>query len=111
MDRFTISSDGGGCLPAFDHDGNLTRFGVGLSQTLPDTLGELVNAGVPLAEALAPFTSNVADLLRLGRKGRLSAGHDADLIVLDDKMRVRDVMARGAWHVAAGEVLRCGTYE
>ena len=111
MDRFTISSDGGGCLPAFDHDGNLTRFGVGLSQTLPDTLGDLVKQGVPLAEALAPFTSNAADLLKLGRKGRLSIGHDADLIVLDAAMGVQDVMARGQWHVKAGAAIRRGTYE
>lgn len=110
-DRFTISSDGGGCLPAFDHDGNLTRFGVGLSQTLPDTLADLVERGVPLDEALAPFTSNVADLLKLGRKGRLLVGHDADLLVLDAAMGVQDVMARGQWHVKAGVALRRGTYE
>jgi beta-aspartyl-dipeptidase (metallo-type) len=98
-------------LPAFDHDGNLTRFGVGLSQTLPDTLADLVERGVPLDEALAPFTSNVADLLKLGRKGRLLVGHDADLLVLDAAMGVQDVMARGQWHVKAGVALRRGTYE
>lgn len=111
VERFTISSDGGGCLPAFDKDGNLTRFGVGLSQTLPDTLGALVRAGVPLAEAIAPFTANVADLLKLHRKGRLGVGMDADLVVLDGETRVRDVMARGQWHIRKGEVMRRGTYE
>jgi len=109
--RFTISSDGGGCLPAFDKDGNLTRFGVGLSQTLPDTLAELVRAGVALGEALAPFTSNVADLLKLRQKGRLASGMDADILVLGTNLTVQDVMARGAWHVRDHKAVRLGTYE
>ncbi len=110
-DRFTISSDGGGCLPAFDSDGNLTRFGVGLSQTLPETLGDLLAGGMALPRALAPLTSNVADLLRLHRKGRLIPGHDADLVVLDDDGRIRDVMALGLWHQRNGTTMRLGTFE
>lgn len=111
IDRFTISSDGGGCLPAFDHEGNLTRFGVGLCDILSETMGELVRAGVPLSEALAPFTSNVADLLKLRRKGRLAEGMDADLLVLGDDLNIRHVMARGSWHIRDGQVVRRGTYE
>lgn len=111
IERFTISSDGGGCLPAFDHDGNLTRFGVGLCDILPETLSELVGAGVPLSEALAPLTSNVADLLKLRRKGRLAAGMDADLLVLGENQAIRHVMARGKWHIRDGDVVRRGTYE
>lgn len=110
-DRFTISSDGGGCLPAFDREGNLTRFGVGLSDTLPETLRELTDNGMPLSEALAPFTSNVADLLKLHRKGRLKTGNDADLVVLDENLAVRHVMARGEWHVRDGQIARRGMYE
>jgi beta-aspartyl-dipeptidase (metallo-type) len=110
-DRFTISSDGGGCLPAFDREGNLTRFGVGLSGTLPETLRELTDSGMPLSEALAPFTSNVADLLKLHRKGRLKTGNDADLVVLDENLAVRHVMARGEWHVRDGQIARRGMYE
>lgn len=111
IDRFTISSDGGGCLPAFDLEGNLTRFGVGLCDILSETLVELVRAGVPLSEALAPFTANVADLLKLRRKGRLAEGMDADLLVLSDDLTIRHVMARGSWHIRDGQVVRRGTYE
>ncbi|MEM7320192.1 MAG: beta-aspartyl-peptidase [Pseudomonadota bacterium] len=110
-DRFTISSDGGGCLPAFDSEGNLTRIGVGLSQTLPDTLADLVRRGIPLCEALAPLTSNVADLLKLRQKGRLAAGLDADLVILDGDLGVRDVMARGNWHVRDQQAICLGTFE
>lgn len=110
-ERFTISSDGGGCLPAFDREGNLTRFGVGLSDTLPETLRDLTGQGMALSDALAPFTSNVADLLKLRRKGRLKAGMDADLVVLDENLAVRHVMARGEWHVRDGQIARRGMYE
>ncbi|UWR01953.1 amidohydrolase family protein [Ruegeria conchae] len=48
-----------------------------------------------LSDALAPFTSNVADLLKLRRKGRLKVGMDADLVVLDENLAVRHVMALG----------------
>lgn len=111
IDRFTISSDGGGCLPAFDMDGNLTRFGIGLSSTLPDTLVDLVGAGLPLCDALAPMTSNVADLLRLKQKGRLAQGLDADLIVFDDTFGIQHVMARGVWHMRDGNIIQRGYYE
>ncbi|MCL6284219.1 amidohydrolase family protein [Ruegeria sp. 2012CJ41-6] len=94
-DRFTISSDGGGCLPAFDREGRLTRFGV----------------GVPLDEALAPLTHNVADLLKLHHKGRLAVGMDADLVILDGDLDVRDVMARGNWHLRDHQTVRRGMYE
>lgn len=110
-DRLTISSDGGGCLPAFDEDGNLTRMGVGCSSTLPETLKELVVHGVPIETVLPVLTSNVADLLRLHSKGRLAQGFDADLVVLDASCDVRDVMARGRWHVKEGQAKILGTYE
>ncbi len=110
-DRLTISSDGGGCLPAFNEEGELTRIGVGTSSTLPETLKELVERGVSMPDALPVFTSNVADLLKLTNKGRLVKGKDADLIVLNDDKSICDVMARGRWHVKDGIAVIQGTYE
>ena len=34
IDKLTMSSDGGGCLPCFNHDGELLRMDVGRSETL-----------------------------------------------------------------------------
>jgi beta-aspartyl-dipeptidase (metallo-type) len=109
--RVTVSSDGGGCLPVFDGDGRVVRMGVGDAGALAATLAALVARGVPLARALPPFTSNVAALLRLPRKGVIAAGADADLVVLDPAGRVRGVMARGVWHVRDGGLVRRGTFE
>jgi imidazolonepropionase-like amidohydrolase len=51
---------------------------------LPETLVALVEAGVPATEALAMATSKAAKACGLGhRKGRLRAGYDADLLLVD----------------------------
>lgn len=107
----TVSSDGGGCLPVFDADGRVARMDVGDAGALAGALAALVARGVSLEQALPPFTSNVAALLRLARKGVIAPGADADLAVLDDAGRVWGVMARGAWHVRDRAIVRQGTFE
>jgi beta-aspartyl-dipeptidase (metallo-type) len=85
--------------------------GVGRPEALAETLAALLARGMPLETALLPFTANPARILRLERKGRIEDGADADLVVLDTEHRVRDVMARGRWHVRNGETLVRGTFE
>jgi beta-aspartyl-dipeptidase (metallo-type) len=110
-DRVTISSDAGGCLPCFDAQGRVCSMGVGHSGALIDTLRELRARGIALQDALPAFTSNVAGLLRLPGKGRIAAGADADLVVLDAAGAVTDVFAGGHPHLRDGAVLRRGTFE
>ncbi len=109
--RLTVSSDGGGCLPAFDAEGRVAHMDVGKPGELLDTLRELLRAGRPLDTVLPPFTSNPARLLRLPAKGRLAEGADADLVVLDEEDQARDVMARGEWHVRGRQPVVRGTFE
>ena len=109
--RVTVSSDGGGCLPEFDANGEITHWGVGTPESLAQTLAELLDTGWPLEDVLPAFTSNVAKLLRLRGKGRIEVGADADLVVLDGAHAVRDVMCRGRWHVRDGSVVVRGTFE
>jgi beta-aspartyl-dipeptidase (metallo-type) len=100
LGHVTMSSDGGGSLPHFDDQGVLQGTDVGDPATL---LAELVDAvsreGLPLDQALPSVTSNPARILRLARKGRLAAGMDADVVLLDRDLAVRHVMARGVWRV------------
>ena len=110
-DRVTISSDGGGCLPEFDADGRVSRMGVGDPGDLARTLAELLRSGQPLERVLPAFTSNGARLLRLTKKGRIAAGCDADLVIIDDHGAITDVMANGNWHVRAERSVRAGTFE
>lgn len=110
-ERLTVSSDGGGCLPTFDADGRITAMDVGAVGAVASTLQILLERGLPLQDVLPVFTSNVAALLRLPRKGRLEVGADADLVVLDAHHRVRDVFARGRLLVERGVPVVRGTFE
>jgi beta-aspartyl-dipeptidase (metallo-type) len=107
----TVSSDGGGCLPVFDGEGRVEAMDVGEPSAMAATLRGLLGTGQPLERVLPAFTANPARVLRLPRKGRLVKGADADLVVLDDKGAVTDVMARGRWHVRDGRPVVRGTFE
>jgi len=99
VDRVTISSDGGGCLPVWNEQGEMTKMDIGQPSILPQTLKSLLDQGMPLQQALPAFTSNVAGLLRLPGKGRIRQGFAADFIVLDAEHRIDDVVVAGVWHV------------
>jgi len=99
VDKITISSDGGGCLPVFNEQGELQEMDIGRAASLPLTLKNLLAGGAPLEQVLPAFTSNVANILRLHDRGRIRAGYAADVIVLDEDHDIHDVMIAGIWHV------------
>lgn len=109
--RVSVSSDAGGCLACFDGEGRLCGMEIGTPAALTATLAELLRRGLALERVLPAFTSNVADLLRLPRKGRIAVGHDADLLALDADGGVSDVMALGRWHRRDGQATRTGPFE
>ena len=56
--------------------------------------------GVAVEEAVAMASAVPARLLGLeGRKGRIAVGADADLVLLDEELRVVRTMIGGAWAV------------
>jgi imidazolonepropionase-like amidohydrolase len=68
------------------------------------TVGEMVEGGYPVAEALAAATSVAAEVCGLGQEtGRLAAGYAADVLVVDGDLaadpavlgRPRQVLVRG----------------
>ena len=110
-ENVTISSDGGGCLPEFNEQGELTKMDVGSPHCLGETLKALLDRDIDLARVLPAFTSNVASLLRLRDKGSIGVGFAADFIVLDEAHEINDVMLGGVWHVANGEQKVFGQFE
>ena len=78
---------------------------------MAETLKELLARGQALEQVLPAFTSNPARLLLLPRKGHLTTGADADLVVLGSDGGVEDVMARGRWHVRGGRSVVRGGFE
>ncbi len=108
--RLTCSSDGAGCLPVFDRDGALVEMDIGRPATLHAALVALLG-DLPLERVLPVFTANVAQQLRLARKGRIEVGADADLVVLAADHGIDSVMARGRWMVRAGQPMMLGMFE
>jgi beta-aspartyl-dipeptidase (metallo-type) len=111
IDKLTVSSDGGGCLPEFDHQGILQKLDFARCQSLPTALGELLAIGVDTEQAISLFTRNAAQLYRLQNKGVVAVGADADLVTLDDQYQISDVMCRGVWHKKSGTQLKKGLFE
>jgi beta-aspartyl-dipeptidase (metallo-type) len=109
-ERITCSSDGGGCLPTYE-DGVLVKMDVGRPRAIATAFGSLLGRGHRIERVLPIFTSNVASLLRLPRKGKIAVGADADLVVLDERHRIRDVMARGRFVVRDGAPTIRGMFE
>jgi beta-aspartyl-dipeptidase (metallo-type) len=111
LERLTISSDGSGCLPTFNAQGELVHMDIGRPGTITEALQALLRRGRPLSSILQPVTTSVASLLRLADKGRIAHGGCADLVVLGDDHAVVDVMARGRWMVRDGAVAVRGMFE
>jgi beta-aspartyl-dipeptidase (metallo-type) len=79
----------------------------GYEWRLRDEITALVKkGGFLLEQALRLVTSNPAAALKLPRKGRIAAGMDADLLVLErDSLRVREVWSGGKQLVREGRAL------
>jgi beta-aspartyl-dipeptidase (metallo-type) len=111
QDKLTISSDGGGCLPCFDHHGHMTKMDFANSSAMTDVFYQLLDHDIELSRFLPFFTSNVAELLNFVHKGQLKIGSDADLIVLNTENRIQHVMAQGHWHIFAQNIIKKGSFE
>lgn len=94
--QITLTSDGQGSLPAFDAKGNLTGLTVGNMHSLYASVLEAhLEHEVPLSVALMTITENPANILKLNQKGKIMAGMDADIVVLDADLAIDHVMALG----------------
>ncbi len=112
LEHITMSSDGCGSLPSFDDNGRLVRLESGTLKSMLDELRDTVlNEGLPLEDAVKTVTSNVADILKLSSKGRIRKGNDADLVFLDEDLRIVHLCAMGHVMVRDGQMLRRGSYE
>ena len=113
LDQFTMTSDGQGSLPYFDENNQFIGLGVGSSRALIVGIKEAVQKEqIPLEIAIRAITSNPAKVLKLDQKGRLAAGMDADICLLNkETLVVETVLAKGRTMVEKQEVKVWGTFE
>ncbi|HDN9024415.1 beta-aspartyl-peptidase [Aeromonas veronii] len=97
-ERITFSSDANASLPRFDGEGRLIEMRCGQIASLWLQCVRATRLGVSLERALAVVTSNPAQALGLGSKGRIGVGQDADLLLVHDRtFAIERVMSGGQW--------------
>jgi len=109
--QITFSSDGQGSLPRFDEKGNFVGLDVGRVLSLYEQVRMAAEHGTPLEKALLPITKNVAKILKLVSKGTLSVGMDADIVLLDQDLKIDTVVAKGKILMLNKEQIVKGTFE
>lgn len=113
ISHITISSDGYGSQPVF----NKKLECVGITYTrcsiIHDEVVRMVHSeGIPIEMALSTITRNPASRLGLvGKKGVITVGADADLVVWDDEMRISSVYAKSKLAMKDGRPLIKGLFE
>ena len=100
-------------MPVFNEKGEYQGIGIGKASCLLKEVRECVlKEGIPLEIAVKGITSNVSSILKLGAKGRIREGFDADICLLtEDTLELKTVMAKGQLMVKDGKQLVFGTFE
>lgn len=111
--HITFSSDGHGSWSSYAPDGTLLKIGVSGVDSIYCELKYMVQKlSLSLEEALPYITSNAADALKLSpNKGRITAGADGDILLLDKSLKLQTVIARGQVMMDGGNLKVQGTYE
>ena len=111
-DNFTISSDGQGSLPIFNEKKEYIGLGVGKSSCLILAIKECIfRENIPLEIAIRALTCNPAKILKLKTKGKIEAGMDADLCLLNKDIDIDMVIAKGRIMVQNQKPVVLGTFE
>jgi beta-aspartyl-dipeptidase (metallo-type) len=111
IDRVTVSSDSNGSLPSFDKRGNLLGLTIASQKSLLKNFRFLVKKKIlSLEDAIKLFSTNPAIFYKLNQKGRLEAGKDADLILLDKNYNLTDSLAMGRIMMRDRKLVAKGTF-
>ena len=113
LTKITMSSDGNGSMPKFDAKGQLIALATGEVASLRKAFKALVESDMlPFSDVLRLITSNPAERLGIAdQKGRIREGADADILILDKDLRIKQVFAKGQLMVDEGEAVVKGTFE
>jgi beta-aspartyl-dipeptidase (metallo-type) len=113
ISQLTMSSDGNASLPVFDPQGQMCGLEVGRVSSLYQSFLQLVNEhDISLELAVASISASPAAILKLHNKGRLVAGNDADLVLLNKQsLSIDKVFAMGRLLVDKGLPIVKGTFE
>jgi beta-aspartyl-dipeptidase (metallo-type) len=111
--QITLSSDGNVSMPVFDQRGNkVGLFNAGVDHLYKTFLLLVRNSQIPFPEILRLITVNAAQVLGIeSRKGWISVGKDADLVILNKDYEILTVLALGRTMVLEGVLLVKSDFE
>jgi beta-aspartyl-dipeptidase (metallo-type) len=100
--RFFFDNGGDPARLTLSSDASITN-----PRTLFDQFRSCIHVGGYALERVLPFvTSNTARVLKLNRKGKLEAGADADVLVLErESLEIVEAIARGKRMVRGGQAV------
>ncbi len=113
IEHITYTSDACGSLPDFDpKTGELKQLEMGMpSANHRELVDAVTEEGIPLESALRVLTTNPAKVLKLKQKGSIEVGMDADLLLLDESLKIHTTIAMGNCLMSDYKVLIKGAYE
>ena len=96
LDRLSFSSDGHGGIRHIDPVTGVETYGTSSVESNLAAWRNVVREGIlSIPDALRVVSTNPANELKLSKKGRLEPGSDADMVVFDDALEIRHVIAKG----------------
>jgi len=113
LENITVSSDGYGSWSRYDDLGNMIAIGASQVSSIYYEFKKMVlELGFDLEKALQFITTNVSKALDIyPQKGTIRETCDADLLILNDKLEIQSVIAKGQLMIHEGKLLKLGTYE
>lgn len=105
VDHITLSTDSGGSLPLFDKNGEFKKIAYGSPYSLfKEVMNIIARDENQAAVAIQTVTSNVAKILKLGTKGHIKPGYDADILVLNrERTDIHHLFSRGRKMITNGK--------
>ena len=113
IEKITISSDGNGSIPKFNEKKEFVGMRIASVSSLHEEFINMVKEEkISIEEAIHVTSTNIAEHLKLDKKGEIRTGKDADIIALDkDTLKIKHVIARGKTLMEDEEVVKFGTFE
>jgi len=109
----SFSTDCNASLPDFDKNGHLRGLKVGRAKSMLETVQQALQNNISPTKVFKAAGTNAANHLKLQRKGYVSTGADADIILMDpaNDYSITYVIARGELVVEMGNLLKFSEFQ
>lgn len=113
IEHITFTSDGNGSIPQFNEAGEYLGLGIcSVNSLYKEVRKAILKENIPIEKALKVITSNIADLYKLNKKGRIKVDNDGDFVLVRERdLEITDVYAKGKSLIENNKVIVKGIFE